>query len=298
MRPTFPTLLTTAILCLATDVMFPKAAVAAPRHAVAFAGTLTNAWRTNPVWRDGQAEYCAYDSTRRIYGDQRRYRTKIYTNTERADPETKTKSATSAGRDVFKHHVVEVVPTENYDYKFSTMCYVGASDMKSLKIDMGSQDDCGASFKQFVNHAGTLTWTSFVYFPGAGHSQGTYTSPPQFVYQDALSLVLRGYPFDAPMPPVTVNLLPDQTSPRTTFPRWRLATIAYVGPETLTVPAGTIAAHHLRVAAEIAGKTIQHDYWFAASGAAPRLHVMVQYTGPMGAGHVLREQRRWSYWQR
>ena len=128
--------------------------------------------------------------------------------------------------------------------------------------------------------------------------QAAETETPEEFYQDALSLVLRGYPFDAPMPPVTVNLLPDQTSPRTTFPRWRLATIAYVGPETLTVPAGAIATHHLRVAAEIADKAIQHDYWFAASGDAPRLHVMVKYTGPMGAGHVLREQRRWSYWQR
>ena len=265
-----------------------------------FPQVLTQQWCNHPIWHDGKAEFCLYDSTRRIYGAERHYQAKLYTNKEVADPQTKTKSATASGREVFKHHLVEVVPTANYEYKFSTMCYVGAEDMKSLKIDMGSQDDCGASFKQFINHVGTVTWHSHVYFPGAGHEHGAYESPSNFVYQDALSLVLRGYPFEAPLPPVEVNLLPDQTSARKTPPTPTRARVFYVKPETLTVPAGHIDTHHLRVTTDphAGHPVVQHDYWFAASGDMDRLHVMVQHVGPQGQRHVLREQRRWAYWER
>ncbi len=251
----------------------------------------TSAWRDDGVWHDGKAECAVYDATRTIYGVERRYQAKLFTNKEYADAKTKTKSATpgapGGGREAFKHHLREDVPTENYTYHFSTMVYVGASDLKSLKIDMGSQEDCGATFKQFVNHKGALTWHQSSYFPNEGHRSGEYAPPAGFVYQDALSLVLRGYPFDKPRD-VQVMLMPDQTTTKWSPPEAKSAVISYAGRETLDLPIGSTDAHHLKVAG--------HNYWFAAD---PKLrHIMVQYSGPGGVTNKLRSVERRAYWLR
>lgn len=257
--------------------------------------SFTRDWRDDPSWYDGKAECCVYDATRTIYGRERRYEARVYTDKELADPQTKTKSSTGRGREVFKQHVRDDVPTERYTYHFSTMCYVGTGDLKSLKVEMGSQEDCGASFKQFVNHAGRLTWHSFVYFPDTGHSHGEYAPPRDWVFQDALSVVLRGYPFDLPLGPIEVNLLPDQTSTRPTGWKAERAWIEYVGRERLELPIGAVEAEHLRVLTE---GGVEHEYWFAAEGGRPWLHVMVQYEGPEGVRYRLRSMERSAYWER
>ena len=142
------------------------------------------------------------------------------------------------------------------------------------------------------------------YFPNEGHRSGSYGPPKNFVFQDALSLVLRGFPFDNPPPPdktLRLQMLSDQTSTRLTPPEPTRALVSYVGPETLDLPIGQVRAHHLRVAhGDRTGSPPPqvHDYWFAAEGSAPRLHVMVQYEGPGGITYKLREQRRWAYWRR
>jgi hypothetical protein len=258
--------------------------------------SFTRDWRDDPAWHDGQAEYCTYDATRLIYGKMRTYQARLITNKELADPESKTKSATDKGREVFKHHLRDDIQTENYTYHFSTMCYVGSSDLKSLKIDMGSQEDCGTTFKQFIHHAGRLTWNSFVYFPDTGYSHGDYNPPNDFVFQDALSVVLRGYPFNDPRT-IEVSLLPDQTSTHPTSPEPEPATITYVGLEELGLPVGTVNAHHLRVIPVTGGPDSAQDYWFAAEGSAPWFHVMVRYQGPNGITYKLRSTKRWAYWQ-
>ena len=263
--------------------------------------SFTHHWRDDPIWHDGKAEFCVYDATRTIYGTTRRYQARLYTNKEMANPNTKTKSADNKGRAVFKHHLREDIPTENYSYHYSTMCYVGTTDLKSLKIDMGSQEDCGTTLKQFVNHAGTCAWHQFSYFPNEGHRSGSYGPPKNIVFQDALSLVLRGFPFDNPPATLRLQMLSDQTSSRLTPSEPTPVLISYVGPETLDLPVGQVKAHHVRVAhVERPGSPSRqvHDYWFAAEGTAPRLHVMVQYKGPGGITYKLREQRRWAYWRR
>lgn len=260
--------------------------------------SFTRVWRDDPVWHDGKAECAVYDAVRVIYGEPRAYQARLYTNKEMADPVTKTKSSDSRGREVFKHHLREDAATENYAYHFSTMVYVGAADLKSLKIDIGSQEDCGATFKQFVNHAGTLQWHQFSYFPDEGHCSGSYSPPANLAYHNALSLVLRGYPFDEPRE-VEIALVADQTSNRLTpaEPLPGAGTIRYVGREALVLPVGTVDAHHLRVTA---GQQT-HDYWFAARGEGGAglagLHIMVQYEGPGGLSYKLRGVDRRAYWE-
>jgi hypothetical protein len=246
----------------------------------------TTAWRNDRVWYDGKAECAVYDATRTIYGEARHYQARIYTNKEYADAETKTKSSSNRGREVFKHHVREDIPTPNYDYHYSTMVYVGTVDLKSLKIDMGSQEDCGATFKQFVNHLGTLTWEQFSYFPDEGHTSGSYTPPGNLAYQDALSLVLRGYPFDQPRD-MELMVIEDQTTTHLSDATPRAMTLGYAGLETLDLPIGQTAAHHLRIG--------EHDYWFAADPATR--HIMVRYEGPGGVTYRLAAVERRAYWR-
>lgn len=265
--------------------------------------SFTRAWREDPVWHDGQAELAVYEATRDIYGQSRRYAARMYTNKELADKQTKTKSATGRGREVFKHHLREDITTQHYTIHYSTMCYVGTTDLKSLKIDMGSQEDCGATFKQFVNHAGICQWHQFSYFPNEGRRSGQYPPTKSFVFQDALSLVLRGYPFDAPMD-LSLMVVPDQTSNLTTRPRPQAGTVKYVGFETLKLPVGQVDAHHVTFNYNLGvvlqggeGKPPIHHYWFAAEQSAPWLCVMVRYEGPEGTSYKLREHRRWAYWK-
>ena len=259
----------------------------------------TRPWRNDPVWDDGQAEVAIYDATRIIYGQSRRYTARLYTNKELASRDTKTKSDTGRGRPVFKHHLREDIDSENYAYHYSTMCYVGTADLKSLKIDIGSQEDCGTTFKQFINHAGTLKWHQFSYFPREGHSSGTYPPPANLAYQDALSLILRGYPFDKPIDPLHLALVPDQTSNRLTATEPIIVTVSYHGRNTLELPIGHVEAHHVQVHGQNQedSTTLKHNYWFAVDGNVPWLHVMVRYAGPGELTLKLRQHKRWKYWK-
>lgn len=256
-------------------------------------------WERDAIWHDGKAEVAQYDATRTVYDQTRHYIATIYTNKEAVAGEPSfTKSADGGGRMAFKNHTREDIPTQNYDYHYSTMCYVGAEDFQSLKLDMGSQEDCGASYKQFIHHDGELAWHQFSYFPDQGHRAGESDVPAGFVFQDALGVVLRGYPFDQPRE-ITLSILPNQTTTKWSPVKPVPMTVSYVGEEVLDLPVGETEAHHLRVTPDSAEAPAgTHDYWFAADGTAPTLHVMVKYQGPGGQTYALRSLDRGAYWER
>jgi hypothetical protein len=259
-----------------------------------FAG-FTRGWRDSPVWYDGQAECAEYDATRTIYGKERRYTARIFTNKEKASAETFTKSGDDTGRSVFKHHIREDIPTEKYTYHYSTMTYVGTDDLKSLKLDMGSQEDCGATYKQYVNHAGVLRWNQHSYFPDEGERSGEVVPDKRFAFQDALTLILRGYPFDDPPKTLELQMLRDQTDTHLTLPEelsGGVSVVRYVGEETLALPIGEVEAHHLVL--RLAPDWEEH-YWFASDPG--KLHVLVQYRGSRGVEYKLRKLDRCAYWR-
>lgn len=286
-----------AIICCAVLALLGLTTLAQENPLAGF----TRTWRDDPVWHDGQAECALYDATRTIYGQLRTYQARIYTNQEHASPQTFTKSADNRGRHAFKHHLRLDIPTENYRYHYSLMVYVGVDDLKSLKLDLGSQEDCGVTFKQYINHAGTMRWHQFSYFPDQGHQEGQSEPPAGFAFHDALSLVLRGYPFDQPRP-VELMVLPSQVSNQWTSPQAVPARITYEGQQVLDLPIGQVEAHHLRVVEQTPEGQSVHDYWFAVKGAAdpagPGLHILVQYEGPEGSSLRLRHMNRCAYWER
>jgi hypothetical protein len=260
-------------------------------------------WRTDRVWYDGQAEKCVYEATRTIYGVERRYLATAYTNKQHMDPGTTTKSANPGGRggvEVFKHHWSERVPTENYDYDFSTASFVRTDDLGPFKLTASTQEDCGASFKQVWRAGRRLAWLESVYFPGAGLREGRI-GRLDVCFEDALPLVLRDYPFDGDEEGAEgkgggrrrLRVVPSQKSTHSV--PFEPVTMELVprGPETLELPVGSVDAFRLDLVAE-GGERPRASFWFARDG----LHPLVRYEGPEGVTYRLRSVERTAYWER
>ena len=253
------------------------------------------AWREDPIWYDGLAEKCVYDAALTLYGEPRAYTATAYTNKQRQDPETTAKSSDDTkGLIVFKHHWSERVPTENYDYDFSTASFVAADTLEPFKLAVGTQEDCGASYKQAVRAGAELAWTEAVYHPGGGLRQGRVTLAGSVHFEDALCLVLRDYPFEAART-LEFGLIPSQKSTQRVPFETRAARVHLVGTAELELPCGRLRAHEL--ALEVDGEP-RAKYWFAADCAPPLLHMLVQYEGPGGSAYRLRSHERTAYWQR
>lgn len=256
-------------------------------------------WRTDRAWYDGKAEVCVYRSTRTIYGVERHYRATAYTNKQRMDPATTVKAVDPAtGVEVFKHHWSERVPTENYDYDFSTAVFLRTDDLDLFKLTVATQEDCGASFKQVWADGGGFRWTESVYLPGTGMREGRIADRPRLDATDALPLLLRSLPFEslAGGAEPTLGLLPSQQSTkRVPFDLVRRR-VRVAARETLELPVGRVDAW--RVELLDADGAVLARSWFAAEGDAPWLHAMVRYEGPGGVTHRLESIERSAYWER
>jgi hypothetical protein len=253
----------------------------------------TGSWRDDPIWHDGLAEKCVYEATRTIYGTERRYLARAYTDRERADPRTTVKTEAADGVEVFKHHWSEIVPTENYDYRFSTMAFVRADDLATFKLTASTQEDCGASFKELWREKDRFRWADSVYFPGSGRREGWIHR--EVVLFDALPLVLRDFPFDAPEEK-RVHVLPSQKDTHQTSFEPVERKIRYAGKSVQELPIGAVEAHELELSTPEGA--IEARFWFAADTSAPRLHALVRYEGPQGVTYRLASQERKAYWDR
>ena len=262
---------------------------------LACAAPASSGWRTDPVWYDGKAEVAIYDATLEIYGKPRSYRATIYTNTQRMDPRLGVKAAGGDGTLVFKQHRSERIPTENYDYDFSIAVFARTDDLSLFKLTRASQEDCGATFTHVLRRGDALEYWASGYFPGEGVREGRLSAQDDLLFEDALPLVLRDFPFERPrerrvrlIPSMRTNRLPSlEPVPRV---------VRYGGPETLDLPAGRIPAHRLEVVTPEG--EVESRLWFAAEGGAPWLHALVAYEGPRGASYRLVSLERRAYWER
>lgn len=264
-------------------------------------GVLTD-WSDHEIWHDGQAEIARYDATRMIYGEPRTYTATLYTNRERLNTQTQTKSLTDEGVAVFKFHTRdEAIPTPNYNYDFSTMVYLDVDEMSPWKLEMGSQEDCGTTFKRYWMQSGRVNVIQSSYFPKEGIRGEEYAAPTGMVFQDSLPLLLRAFPFDdPPADPIRIPLVIDQTNNHLSPQRPIPYAVTYRGTETLQLPVGEVEAHRLEVTplqrnVPDPGAAASH-FWFAVDGEAPMLHAMVQYEGPFGTEYRLKSLTRDKYW--
>ncbi|MBK7644357.1 MAG: hypothetical protein IPJ19_15150 [Planctomycetes bacterium] len=254
-------------------------------------------WRSDPIWYDGQAEVAVYECEREVYGAPRHYQASVYTNKENVDPRTSCKSAGEKGLEVFKHHWRERIPTPNYDYDYSTMSYSVAADMTPFKLSMSSHEDCGASLKElWRDEDGRTLWNTSNYFPGGGNRSGKFAQAKNLAFEDALTLALRDYDFEK-QPELTLALVPFQRVNIATKLEPLEAHLRYVGKSELELPIGKVQAHELALF-DAKGERIA-GYWFHAQGAAPWLHVLVQWERPAQKIRArLVSQTRKAYWKR
>lgn len=254
-------------------------------------------WRTDPVWYDGQAEVAVYECEREVYGAQRKYQALVYTNKENVDPATGCKSADGKGLEVFKHHWREHIPTPSYPYDYSTMSYTLAAELAPFKLTMSSQEDCGASFKEFWrDEDGRFVWNTSNYFPGGGNKAGKLGKPKNLVFEDALPLVLRGYDFKD-VDAHALALVPFQRFNTATSFEPLDAHLMNAGKVELDLPIGKVQAYLLCLAGE--GGQVIANYWFHADGAAPWLHALVQWERPAQKIRCqLVSLTRKAYWKR
>jgi hypothetical protein len=264
-------------------------------------GILTD-WSEQEIWYDGQAEVARYEATREIYGEPRSYTATLYTNRELLDLQTQNKSATGEGVPVFKFHTRdESIPTPNYRYDFSTMVYVDFDELSPWKLEMGSQEDCGTTFKRYWLRGGHANVVQSSYFPEEGFRQESYGTPTGMVFHDSLPLLLRAFPFEnPPSEPLKIPLVIDQTNNHLSPQRPIPYAVTYEGTETLDLPIGEIEAHHIVVSPlqrKVPDPAVaESHYWFAADGGAPMLHAMVRYRGPFGTEYRLQSLTRDKYW--
>jgi hypothetical protein len=267
---------------------------------VDLAGLIEHGWADHPVWHDGLAEIATYDASRRIYGQPRAYTAQMFTNKERLDRQTFTKSADGQGDEVFKFHVRdEDIPTAKYDYNFSTMAYVTADGLDPVKLDMGSQEDCGASFKRFEQRdPKTLRFTQYSYFPDQGFREGTGSFERPVAWLDTLPLVLRGYPFHDPLDTLRLGVVPEQTTTKWSSVNPEVYELTYAGREPLDLPIGNINAHKLVLRFVGPTREARPDITLHFHPDPDTRHVLVAYDDPhLGQTYRLKALERDAYWR-
>lgn len=259
--------------------------------------TFTRHWRDRDIWMgEDQYESAEYEplgvkkahAGEREIGELGRAKVFILIGREMADPVTRIRSLTDQGRDAFKVITCRMPDDEESSNPvvgfagpppLGTMAYVGVSDLKSLLLEVAVVDEQGVSFKQIVNHKGTLSWHQFSRRAGEGHQ--TFEGPVPsggFVFREALPLVLRGYPFASPVE-MTIGLMPDQGRSRVTSMRPDAYRVEFVGKEELVTPAGKKHAYYLRLRHVGPTREMRPElhYWFDADAATG--HVMIQHVG-------------------
>ena len=239
----------------------------------------TRAWRNDAKWANGSVEEAEYQSGEKG-GDQ----ASITTSKVMADPATKNRAADPTAkelREAFQQASFHLAKPEHLSFSYQTLVFVGVSDLKSLRVDMSA----GLTFKQFINHKGTLEWHQFSAEPGDSHQTGKYSPPKRLLYENAVPLVLRGYPFDGDHMPIEVALLPSIASAGMSSAEPVPARITYVGREEIETPMGKLATHHLAITPVGGDAASVRNFWFAADEKL--LHVLVRGEKKSGVTYQL-----------
>ena len=260
-------------------------------------------WASDPVWFDGLVERATYDASRVVYGKPRPYEATFLTNKERHDAASLTKDSDGKGDtiEVWKHNQIEVIPTPNYDYKYEATSHLTTAGLLLTRLDVASQEFCGATFKQYLLTDGLPTpgdegatrnpqatrpaWSyfGFSYMPDSGRVAKVVTGEqggPPVVPFNSLPLVLRSFDFDG-RETMAISLLPDQKSNKATSPDPAPAEVRYAGEGDGT--------HKLDLVQ--GGQTLG-----TFQMADDRLHVMVAYDGADGQTYKLKSVKRDDYW--
>lgn len=248
-------------------------------------------WDADPIWHDGLVEKATYDASRVIYGRPRPFEATFLTNKEQHETATWTKATQDSNEtvEVWKHNQIEVIPTPNYDYKYTTTSHLTTEGLQLTRLDMSESEWCGTTYAQYLKageDAAGRAWDyfTFSYMPGSGRETATVEAEgdADVVPINALPLYLRGFDFERGGS-VAVKLLPDQKGNKLTPHEPMDGELRYVGPEG--------DGHRIEV---YAGGELFGTY---VMGSRPQLHVMRSFESADGTQtYALKEQDRVNYW--
>lgn len=147
------------------------------------------AWRLDPIWDDGNAEFCAYRVRWPRYGRIHQGRALLVAVKEPWNPEldVKADSPHRQGFEVLKLNHIRDVPTGIYTYHQMASVFLRRRSGTVRKVAATSSEACGIS-TAFLLDGRLATRT---YFDGLGDRQRPY--PEAALPWDALPLLLREY---------------------------------------------------------------------------------------------------------
>lgn len=243
------------------------------------------AWRLDPVWDDGRAEYCAYEVEWARYGNRYSGRALLILVKEPWNPELEVKAdePRTDGFEVLKLNHVRDVATGIYTYHQMASVYLRRDSGALRKVAATSSEACGISTAELVG--GRLATRS--YFDRQGDRGGPY--PAGALPEDGLPALLRGF-VDAPAAELPAEL---EVFPSLMMGRYAdLEPAAYRlarGPAApAEVPAGRFDAIELRLR--------NSDGWLAYTFETAPPHRLVAFERSDGTRYELARCDRLAYW--
>ena len=199
------------------------------------------AWRLDPLWDDGRAEYCAYQVDWARYGNRYPGRALLILVKEPWNPdlEVKADEPHPDGFEVLKLNHVRDVPTGIYTYHQMASVYLRRDSGALRKVAATSSEACGISTADLVE--GRLATRS--YFDGQGDRSSRY--PAAALPEDGLPALLRGFVEEAP--PAELSVFPSLLMGRYADLEPAAYRVRRGEPGPVSVPAGEFEGVELRL---------------------------------------------------
>ena len=248
------------------------------------------AWRLDPVWDDGNAEFCAYEVSWPRYGHLFTGRALLVLVKEPWAPEldVKADSPRRDGFDVLKLNHVRDVPTGIYTYHQMASVYFRRADLGLEKVAATSSEACGVS-TAFWN-GGRLELHS--YFDGAADRRLRW--PRGALPEDGLPALLRDWVTEAE-PPAELLLLPTLLDTRLGDVAARRVSVSRRDAGEVEVPGGRFDAVELRLAGGATATTPRPADLYLFERAAP--HRLVELRRADGTVYRMARCGRLRYWE-
>lgn len=113
---------------------------------------ISDAWKKfgdMPIWEDGLSEMSYFDATCMIYDKPRKYTRVHLMNRQHMDTTffVKASEHSKDPKPAFKFIISEVIPTNNYNYRFHITSFMERPSLLPIRVSVSSQEWCGTTFK-------------------------------------------------------------------------------------------------------------------------------------------------------
>ncbi|RTQ52394.1 hypothetical protein EJV47_05105 [Hymenobacter gummosus] len=245
-------------------------------------------WALSKHWDDGLAEVATYAAEREVYKKKRTYELTIITVKEDFNRAFDVKTDDYQRPDLFAVMKVNEfcqIPTDNYPYHYLTSLFFRREDPVQLhKLTSSSQEWCGNTFKALTDSATAYQYSYNSYWDGQG--TGRRSLPRDIVLEDALPYTLRSLRFND-QPLFEVNVLETQQTSKAAEPKLYRAGVRVARAADAEAPRPS-----WRVTVELErGKA--NVYWFDQRYP----HLLLRHTAWDGRTLLLKNERRYAYWQ-